>query len=118
MIDKDKLKEYINSRYSDEYHINDIDLINLNKMRYYRTQVDVNSRYNGILNKDGSVEVIMIRIGWSGWKIVSAKSTTHKPEFTGTWAYHPNRTNRFGLEGYQEWLIDVRDKKLEELFSS
>lgn len=114
IIDKDKFKEYINTKYEDQYHVNEIESIKINKMRYFKDQVDVTSRYNDVVERYGSVEVLMVKVEWLGWKVVSQKSTSHRPEFAGTFAYS-NRTNRFNLEVYQEWLIDTRDKKLESI---
>ena len=72
------------------------------------------SKYHEVVDKNGFVELVMIRPIWSGWKVVNENNT--RKELIGTWAYRDNRTsNRFSLESYQEWLVEVRNKKLESI---
>ena len=117
IIDKDKFKEYINTKYSDVLHINDIESTSLINMRYYKDQIPKGSKYSEYVQKNGSVKLLMIKSTWSGWKVVNEKfcTSTRWKEFIGTWSYRDNRLNRFNLDDYQQWLIDVRDKKLESI---
>lgn len=118
IIDKDKFKEYINDRFSESIHINEINSISIINMRYYKDQVPKDSKYHETVEKNGFVEALMVRPIWRGWKIVNEKGSYNlaRKEFIGTWAYKDNRTNhRYSLEAYQEWLIDRRDKKLESI---
>jgi hypothetical protein len=95
IIDKDKLKEYIHTKYGHKYRVVEIHTISIRK----------NSVYNQWFN--------VIRIEWAGWQVISEH--THNPKFKDNWTYVVNRLSRFKLEDYQEWLIDIRNKKLEEL---
>ena len=121
IVDKDKFKEYINDKHSESIHINEINSISINNMKYYKDQVPNNhdhckwlSKYHEDVEKNGFVEVVMIKPIWAGWKVVNENNT--RKELIGTWAYRDNRTsNRFSLESYQQWLIDTRDKKLESI---
>ena len=114
IIDKDKFKEYINDKFSESIHISEINSISINNMRYYKDQVPKDSKYHEVVEKNGFVELVMIRPIWSGWKVVNENNT--RKELIGTWAYRDNRTsNRFILEAYQEWLVEVRNKKLESI---
>ena len=119
IVDKDKFKEYINDKHSESIHINEIKSISINNMKYYKDQVPKDSKYHEVVEKNGFVELVMIKPIWSGWKVVndinSSFNLTRK-ELIGTWAYRDNRTsNRFSLESYQEWLVEVRNKKLESI---
>jgi len=118
IIDKDKFKEYINDRFHESIHMTEIHSISINNMKYYKDQVPKDSKYHEVVEKNGFVEVIMIKPKWSGWKVVNEKfcTSSKRKELIGTWAYRDSRTNhRYGLEAYQEWLVDVRDKKLESI---
>jgi hypothetical protein len=93
MIDRDKLKKYINSKYSETHHVNEIKSISIQKVRINRDDID------------------MIKVDWLGWKVVRKG---HKPEYTGTW-YYRCRMGHFNLEVYGEWLVEVREEKLKEI---
>jgi len=101
IIDKDKLKEYIHTKYGHKYRVVEIHTISIRKIEYYEESVDFNGIYD------------VIKIEWAGWKVVSKH--THNPKFKDNWTYVVNRLSRFKLEDYQEWLTGIRDKKLEEL---
>lgn len=119
IVDKDKFKEYINDKLSESIHINEIKSISINNMKYHKDQLSKDSKYHEVVDKNGFVELVMIRPIWSGWKVVNENNT--RKELIGTWAYRDNRTifatpkNRFSLESYQEWLVEVRNKKLESI---
>ena len=135
IIDKDKFKEYINDKHSESIHINEIKSISINNMKYHKDQLSKDSKYliipafslgrtqeivfvldklHEVVDKNGFVELVMIRPIWSGWKVVNENNT--RKELIGTWAYRDNRTsNRFSLESYQECLVEVRNKKLESI---
>lgn len=114
IIDKDKFKEYINDKHSESIHINEIKSISINNMKYHKDQLPKDSKYHEVVEKNGFVELVMIRPIWSGWKVVNENNT--RKELIGTWAYRDNRTsNRFSLEAYQEWLVEVRNMKLESI---
>lgn len=114
VIDRDKFKEYINNKYPDSFHVNDIVRMEFYKTRYYKDQLHKDSDYHEMVDRNGFVELTMIKPTWSGWKIVPDRITDK--QYVGTWAYRDSRTsNRFNVDGYQEWLIDVRDKKLESI---
>ena len=135
IVDKDKFKEYINDKHSESIHINEIKSISINNMKYHKDQLSKDSKYliipafslgrtqeivfvldklHEVVDKNGFVELVMIRPIWSGWKVVNENNT--RKELIGTWAYRDNRTsNRFSLESYQEWLVEVRNKKLESI---
>ena len=114
IIDKNKFKEYINDKLSESIHINEIKSISINNMKYHKDQLSKDSKYHEVVEKNGFVDLVMIKPIWSGWKVVNENNT--RKELIGTWAYRDNRTNnRFSLEAYQEWLVDVRDKKLESI---
>lgn len=118
IIDKDKFKEYINSKYSESIHMNDIESISINNMKYHKDQLSKDSKYHEVVDKNGFVDLVMIRPIWSGWKVVNEKfcTSSKRKELIGTWGYRDNRTNnRYSLESYQQWLIDRRDKKLESI---
>ena len=119
IIDKNKFKEYINDKLSESIHINEIKSISINNMKYHKDQLSKDSKYHEVVGKNGFVELVMIKPIWSGWKVVNDINSSFnlaRKEFIGTWAYRDNRTsNRFSLEAYQEWLVDVRDKKLESI---
>ena len=123
IVDKDKFKEYINDKHSESIHINEIKSISINNMKYYKDQVPKDSKYHEVVEKNGFVELVMIRPIWSGWKVVNENNTRKELIGTwayrdniGTWAYRDNRTsNRFSLESYQECLVEVRNKKLESI---
>ena len=119
IIDKNKFKEYINDKHSESIHINEIKSISINNMKYYKDQVPKDSKYHEVVEKNGFVELVMIKPIWSGWKVVNDINSSYnlaRKEFIGTWAYRDNRTsNRFSLEAYQEWLVEVRNKKLESI---
>ena len=113
-INKDKFKEYINNKYPESIHISEIKSISINNMKYYKDQLSKDSKYLEVVEKNGFVELVMIKPIWSGWKVVNKNNT--RKELIDTWAYRDNRTsNRFNLESYQQWLIDIRDNKLETL---
>lgn len=86
LIDKVRLREYINIKHADSIHVVSIKSININKMRYFRDQIDVDSRYSEIVANDGSVVILMIRVDWYGWKVVTEKLSKSRPELIGTWA--------------------------------
>jgi hypothetical protein len=114
IIDKNKFKEYINDKHRESIHINEIKSISINNMKYHKDQLSKDSKYHEVVEKNGFVDLVMIKPIWSGWKVVNENNT--RKELIGTWAYRDNRTNnRFSLEAYQEWLVDVRDKKLESI---
>jgi hypothetical protein len=114
IIDKNKFKEYINDKHRESIHINEIKSISINNMKYHKDQLSKDSKYHEVVETNGFVELVMIKPRWSGWKVVNENNT--RKELIGTWAYRDNRTNnRFSLEAYQEWLVDVRDKKLESI---
>ncbi len=117
IIDKNKFKDYVNQKYSESIHINEIKSISIKNVRYHKDQVSKDSKYLEVVEKNGFVELVMIKPIWNGWKIVdNVKEFTNTKHLIGTWAYRENITsNRYNLEAYQEWLIEVRDKKLEEL---
>jgi hypothetical protein len=117
IIDKNKFKEYVNKKYSESIHINEIKSISINNMKYHKDQLSKDTKYHEVVEKNGFVELVMIKPIWNGWKIVTKEFTaSNTKHLIGTWAYRENITsNRFNLESYQEWLIEVRDKKLEEL---
>lgn len=113
-VNKDKFKEYINNKYSESIHISEIKSISINNMKYYKDQLSKDFKYHEVVEKNGFVELVMIKPIWSGWKVVNENNT--RKELIGTWAYIDNRTsNRFSLESYQQWLMDIRDSKLETL---
>lgn len=114
IIDKNKFKEYINDKHRESIHINEIKSISINNMKYHKDQLSKDSKYHEVVEKNGFVDLVMIKPIWSGWKVVNENNT--RKELIGTWAYRDNRTNnRFSLEAYQEWLVDARDKKLESI---
>jgi hypothetical protein len=123
IINKDKLKEYINNKYAESIHINEIKSISIDNVRFYKDQVSKDFKYYEVVEKNGFVELVMIHPIWSGWKVKTASEiptigigTSTKEELIGTWAYRDNRSHhRFTLESYQDWLIDTRDKKLESI---
>lgn len=125
IINKDKLKEYINNKYDESIHINEIKYISIDNVRFYKGQ-DGAMRPLGhceVVEKNEFVELVMIHPIWSGWKVKTASEiptigigTSTKEELIGTWAYRDNRSgHRFTLKSYQDWLIDTRDKKLESI---
>ena len=123
IINKDKLKEYINNKYAESIHINEIKSISIDNVRFYKGQVSKDFKYYEVVEKNGFVELVMIHPIWSGWKVKTASEiptigigTSTKEELIGTWAYRDNRSgHRFTLKSYQDWLIDTRDKKLESI---
>ncbi len=109
-IDKDKFKTYINEKYVESIRVDDIESITIKSVRYYDLSED--SIYNDVIKRDGFVDLLMIKPIWSGWKLVIGPTA----RFAGTWAYLNSRSgNRFNLETYQKWLVDVRDRKLESI---
>ena len=82
------LKEYINTEFADVYNLIDIKSIAI---------------YTKVFG--GNIIADIIQIEWVGWW----------SNYNGTWIYSDNRTNQFNLDLYKEWLVDIRDKKLEEL---
>lgn len=123
IINKDKLKEYINNKYVESIHVDEIKSISIDNVRFYKGQVSKDHKYYEVVEKNGFIELVMIHPIWSGWKVKTASEipnigigTSTKEDLIGTWVYRDNRSrNRFNLESYQDWLIDTRDKKLESI---
>jgi hypothetical protein len=103
-INKTKLIEYINTKYCDKYQVRNIHQINIVEIRHYKEDFLPSSRYYQIVEKLGNIKLLMIKINWTGYKNFNKPTKCRK---AGRW------TNRFNLEIYQEWLIDVRNDKLE-----
>ena len=98
-VNKDKFKEYINNKYSESIHISEIKSISINNMKYYKDQLSKDFKYHEVVEKNGFVELVMIKPIWSGWKVVNEKfcTSTRWKEFIGTWSYRDNRLNRFNI---------------------
>ncbi len=99
-IDKESLKEYINNRYKREYIVHTIKSTIIKKVRYNKDSVEPNSKYFETALRYGNVHIDMIVVEWSG---------------NSDGIFSNDRYNLFTLDGYQEWLIEVRDKKLLDL---
>jgi hypothetical protein len=91
IIDKNKFKEYINDKLSESIHINEIKSISINNMKYHKDQLSKDSKYHEVVEKNGFVDLVMIKPIWIGWKVVNENNT--RKELIGTWAYRDNRTN-------------------------
>jgi len=107
IIDKDKLKEYIHTKYGHKYRVVEIHTISIRKVTFYWDEINQDSRYYLTAKKNRSVQIDMIKIEWSG--------CINEYYNLNTWIYSDKRTNQFNLDLYKEWLVDIRDKKLEEL---
>jgi hypothetical protein len=106
-IDKDKFKIYMNEKYVDRIRVDDIKSITVGKVKYHKDQFSKDSVYHDVIDKNGFIELLMIKPTWSGWKAIPYRSH---------WMYRDMRdSNRFNLHSYQKWLVDVRDKKLESI---
>jgi hypothetical protein len=117
-IDKEKFKEYVNTKRVDDIRICHIHSIALNQMRYHKGQLPKDSMYADILDTVGYVDLIMVKPIWDGWKFIDGRMGGTITQFTNTWAYRVNRSNnRFNLDNYKKWLIEERDSKIQTLLS-
>ena len=118
-IDKDILKEYINQKYSDKYHITEVIDCRIEKKKFYKSMISKESydsfvSENPELLKDGYIQMILIRPTWNGWSLVTEKTTSYKNKhLVGTFRYRESRKGiGFNINTYKNWL---RDYKLNQL---
>lgn len=113
IIDKLKLKEYINNKYHGSVYVNKIISTEICKKRYGIEQISTESCYYDDVCRDGVVILDMIKCFWSGWVIVT-KETSSLSSPVGTWRLS-ERYRWYNLDKYNEWIVDIRDKQIEEL---
>lgn len=118
-IDKDILKDYINQKYSDKYHITEVIDCRIEKKKFYKSMISKESydsfvSENPELLKDGYIQMILIRPTWNGWSLVTEKTTSYKNKhLVGTFRYRESRKGiGFNINTYKNWL---RDYKLNQL---
>ncbi len=117
-IDKNKFKEYINGKYPDTIRIVDIKNISIREVIYNKDQVEFGSIYYDRVQRDGFIKLDMIVPICSYWKLVSDPKTitSSNSYMLGTWKLYGHRNSRqYLLNSYLDWLIDTRDKKLDDL---
>ncbi len=99
-MDLELLKEYINTKYSLSYRVEVINSSNIEKF-YYQKKSSLNN------NVEKNEEKEFWIVNWSGWRI------NHGGE---NWIYRNNmKSLRFNYESFQEWICQMREKKLIDL---
>ncbi len=116
VIDKEKFKEYVNIKRAEDIHMIHIERIELFITRYGKHAISPDSMYRDIVERDGYVELIMIKPTWNGWRVAKEQFYKNRPELIGTWMYGENLySNRFNLEIYMNWLVEQRNKDIDLL---
>jgi hypothetical protein len=104
MINKDMFKQYMNTKYVDTLRVDDIISISVHKVTYTKSQIDSDSGYYDLCLKQGFVILDMVIPVFNGYK----KSGN------GRWYLFKDKNSfRFNLESYNDWIVEMRDNKLE-----
>jgi len=111
-IDKEILKEYINS---ETKHVSEIIDYKIENKKIYKSMINPYSQMINELGikfgKYGYIEMTFIRPTWNGWSLVT-ESDLNK-HLIGTFVYRENRGNDgFNIESYKRWL---RNYKLNQI---
>lgn len=108
MISKDLFKQYMNTKYVDKLRVEDISSISVHKVRYTKFQITSDSIYYDLCLKQGFIILDMVIPVFNGYKKVP----------NGHWRFLSGRKSfRFNLESYNNWIVEMRDKKLDFVLS-